>query len=123
MKIASRMKVRKPNEELIRELRMRTRNTNDLPTAEMKQPWPDKYVDWTAKIDPSVFEAFQRILNGAKDERPLQAFLAKHPYVLALAFPVHSCWLFAKPRLAGGKFIPDFALCDKNSLEYKWRLI
>jgi hypothetical protein len=121
--VGNRESMKKPNEKLIRELRMKTFSTRDLPTARMKEPWPDKYVDWTAEISPAVFEAFERTLNGAEHERPLQVFLAKHPYLLALAFPVHTCWLFPKPRLAGGMFIPDFALCDKNSLGYKWRLI
>lgn len=43
--------------------------------------------------------------------------------MLALAFPVHCCWAFPKPRLGGGKYVPDFLLCDKNSLGYHWTLI
>jgi hypothetical protein len=92
-------------------------------TRDIREPWPDNYVDWTSPIPRAVFRAFEHILNSAQDERPLQAFFTKHPYLLALAFPVHPCWLFPKPRLAGGKFVPDFALCDKTSLGYKWRLI
>lgn len=46
-----------------------------------------------------------------------------HPYLLALAFPVHNCWVFPKPRLGGGKWIPDVLLCDQNSLGYHWTLI
>lgn len=98
-------------------------NTNDLPTKEMKEPWPANFVEWFRPRDPALFERFDRALNDAKDERPLQDFLTEHPYLLALAFPVHCCWLFPKPRLGGGKHIPDFALCDLNSLGYKWTLI
>src|SRR5262249_35810279 len=50
-------------------------------------------------------------------------FYTKHPYMLALVFPVHCCWVFPKPRLGGGKWVPDFLLCDKNSLGYQWTLI
>jgi hypothetical protein len=31
--------------------------------------------------------------------------------------------VFPKPRLGGGKFIPDFLYCDLNSLGYTWTLI
>jgi hypothetical protein len=98
-------------------------NTRDLPTEEMKQPWPREFVEWYEPRDAKLFEQFENTLNEAQDERPLQAFLTEHPYLLALAFPVHCCWLFPKPRLGGGMHIPDFALCDKNSLGYKWTLI
>jgi hypothetical protein len=43
--------------------------------------------------------------------------------MLALAFPIHCCWVFPKPRLGGGQHIPDFLLCDLNSLGYQWTLI
>jgi hypothetical protein len=98
-------------------------NTRDLPTEEMKQPWPEKYVDWTKKRDPALWDQLKKTLDEAKNENPLQAFFTEHPYLLALAFPVHFCWVFPKPRLGGGKWIPDFLLCDRNSLGYKWRLI
>jgi hypothetical protein len=101
------------------------RNTRDLtvPTADMKQLWPDNYINWTQRVDPAVFEELARILSEAKDERPLQEFYTAHPSLLALVFPVHNCWVFPKPRLGGGKWIPDFLLCDRNSLGYHWILI
>jgi len=98
-------------------------NTRDLPTDEMKQPWPAHFVEWYLPRDPVLFQQFDKTLNESTDERPLQEFLSQHPYLLALAFPVHCCWIFPKPRLGGGKHIPDFALCDLNSLGYKWTLI
>src|SRR3970282_1883876 len=99
---------------------LRVFNTRDLPTEEMKQPWPDNFVEWTKDRDPRLFDELAMLLNEAKDERPLQEFYTTHPYLLALAFPVHCCWLFPKPRLGGGKWVPDFLLCDLNSLGYKW---
>jgi hypothetical protein len=68
-------------------------------------------------------EELERVLNEAKDERPLQEFYRQHPYLLALAFRPHCCWVFPKPRLAGGQHIPDFLYCDQNSLGYQWTLI
>jgi hypothetical protein len=100
------------------------KNTKDLPTPEMKEPWPENYVEWWKPRDPELFGQFERIVNEAEDERPLQAFFTEHPYLLALAFRVHRCWVFPKPRLVGGgKYIPDFLLCDRNSLGYHWTLI
>jgi antiviral defense system Shedu protein SduA len=100
-------------------------NTRDLaiPTEEMKKPWPENYVNWTQRAESSLFDELKTTLSEAKDERPLQEFYAGHPNLLALVFPVHNCWVFPKPRLGGGKWIPDFLLCDRNSLGYHWTLI
>jgi hypothetical protein len=89
----------------------------------IREPWPANWVDWAAPRDPKLFEEFDKILNEAKDEQPLQAFFTIHPYLLALAFPAHNSWVFPKPRLGGGKWIPDFLLCDRNSLGYHWTVI
>jgi len=85
--------------------------------------WPDKFVDWTKSVDSETFRQLANKLDNASDERPLQEFFTRHPNILVLAFPVHSCWVFPKPRLGGGKYIPDFLLCDRTSLGYKWTLI
>jgi hypothetical protein len=69
-------------------------NTRDLPTEEMKKPWPDKFVEWYKPRDKALFDEFEKTLNAAADERPLQEFLTAHTYLLALAFPVHSCGFF-----------------------------
>jgi len=102
---------------------MEVRNTRDLPTKEMREPWPDRFVEWNKQRDPAIVDELRQILDQAKDERPLQEFFTGHPYMLALAFPVHCCWVFPKPRLGGGIYIPDFLLCDKDSLGYRWTLI
>jgi hypothetical protein len=100
------------------------RNTRDLlDDPKIKEPWPEQFVDWYTRRDTKVADELATVLNEAKDERPLQEFYTKHPYMLALAFSVHCCWMFPKPRLGGGKWVPDFLLCDKNSLGYQWTLI
>lgn len=96
-------------------------NTRDLPRD--KGPWPDRFVQWYIHRDPTEIEDFRRVIDGARDERPIQDFLEKRPHILALAFPVHCCWIFPRPRLGGGKYIPDFLLCDLCSLGYQWALI
>lgn len=100
------------------------RNTRELLTdPKVREPWPENWVDWTAPRDSQLFEEYEKILNEATNEKPLQAFFTDHPYLLALAFPLHNCWMFPKPRLGGGTLIPDFLLCDLNSLGYHWTLI
>lgn len=103
---------------------LETRKASDLlKDPAIREPWPANWVDWTAPRDPRLFDEYARILNEAKDEQPLQAFFTTHPYLLALAFPVHHSWVFPKPRLGGGKWIPDFLVCDRNSLGYQWTLV
>jgi hypothetical protein len=99
------------------------RNTRDLPTKENKEPWPDNFVEFYRPRDSALLYAYEKVLNKAKNEKPLQAFFSKHPFLLVLAVPLHCCWLFPKPRLGGGKWIPDFLVCDYNSLGFKWTVI
>jgi len=100
------------------------RNVKDiLKDPNIKEPWPDNFVDWNHERDPALISQFEKILNEAEDEKPLQKFLAEHPYLLALAFRPHCCWVFPHPRFGGGQHIPDFAYCDKNSLGYAWTLV
>jgi len=99
-------------------------NTDDLlDDPKIREPWPDFFVEWTKPRDPRIVAELETILNEAKDERPLQEFYSKHPYMLALAFGPHCCWVFPHPRLGGGRYIPDFLYCDLNSLGYQWTLI
>jgi hypothetical protein len=99
-------------------------NTRDLSKdPKIREPWPDAFVEWTKPRDPKKMDEFGAILNEAKDEKPLQKFYAEHPYLLALAFGPHCCWVFPHPRLGGGTYIPDFLYCDLNSLGYQWTLI
>src|ERR1700722_17723115 len=92
-------------------------NTRDLlKDPATKEPWPEFYVDWNKPRDPQLVEELATILGEAQDERPLQEFYTKHPYLLALAFRPHHCWVFPLPRLGGGQHIPDFLYCDRNSL-------
>jgi len=103
---------------------LKTFNTRDLLNdPKIKEPWPEQFVDWYVQRDPKLTDELATVLNEAKDERPLQEFYTKHPSMLALVFPVHCCWVFPKPRLGGGKWVPDFLLCDKNSLGFRWILI
>jgi hypothetical protein len=102
---------------------MKTGNTRDiLNDPKIREPWPEKFVDWNRPEEPKRLEELARLLDEADDERPLQNFYTENPYFLANIFNPHCCWLFPKPRL-GGEYIPDFLYCDLNSLGYKWTII
>jgi hypothetical protein len=103
---------------------MIVRNTRDLlDDPKVREPWPKYFVDWNTPRDPKILDALEKVINEAEDERPLQAFYTEHPYLLAIAFRPHCCWVFPLPRLGGGKHIPDFLYCDRNSLGFSWTLV
>ena len=63
------------------------------------------------------------MLNDARDERPIQAFLGAHAHLLTCLLPAGrgaSC--LDRPRL-GSEFIPDFLLCTENSAGPQWRMV
>jgi hypothetical protein len=71
-------------------------------------------------------EHLAAVLDTAEDERPLQAFFEDFPVVLALGLygGLHErSWVFPRPRLGGGIYIPDFLTCDRDSLGYQWNLV
>jgi Domain of unknown function (DUF4263) len=99
------------------------RNTRDLLNdPKIREPWPEFFVEWNAPRDLTILDELAQVLNAAQNEKPLQEFYAKHPYLLAIAFRPHCCWVFPKARL-GGQHIPDFLYCDKNSLGFEFTLV
>lgn len=68
-------------------------------------------------------DEFQRILDDATDERPLQTFLASSPMLLGpLAPPGGQYWCIDRPRL-GAEFVPDFLLASHTSIGFQWSMI
>lgn len=85
-------------------------------------PWPTKRCPEPRNLG-RLFEQFDTTLNEATDERPLQEFLAAHPYFLAQLLPPGSgAWCFDRPRF-GSEHIPDFLLCTQTSNGYQWVLV
>ncbi|SCB28325.1 protein of unknown function [Bradyrhizobium yuanmingense] len=75
--------------------------------------------------EPSVqtVDDFERVLDDAADERPLQTFLASFPVLLAaLAQPGGKIWCLDRPRL-GSEFVPDFLLATVTSIGFQWTMI
>jgi len=85
--------------------------------------WADQRVLNTRDVPKALVDEFERVLGDAKDERPLQAFLAEHPELLCrLAEPGGQLWCLDRPRL-GSELIPDFLLASDSSIGFRWTLI
>jgi hypothetical protein len=79
----------------------------------------------TAGREPAVqtVDDFERVLGDARDERPLQTFLAEFPVALApLAAPGGTLWCLDRPRL-GSEFVPDFLLASITSVGFRWVML
>jgi hypothetical protein len=84
--------------------------------------WPGNQVPLSEPSIPLLHE-FTDILNDARDERPIQTFLAANPVILrTLVPPSRSFWCFDRPKF-GSQYIPDFLACCHDSTGYNWTLI
>lgn len=84
-----------------------------------RQPWPERYVE---QREPSAINVadYGRTLEAARDEKPMQEYLAAVPAFLRSLVPASSdFWCFDRPSL-GGELIPDFLLCYRNSRGFNW---
>ena len=70
---------------------------------------------------PSDIEQLRTVIDKAKDERPIQAFLESHPQILA-ALVGRSPFVVPRPNF-GGKRIPDFLIADVDSRGINWVLV
>lgn len=91
---------------------------------EFGEPWPERYVQWN-RPGLHLVRQFRSTLEGARDEKPLQRFFKLHPEVLAIGIigGPHRTWVFEKPRLGGGTYIPDFLVCNWSSLGPSWIIV
>jgi len=68
-------------------------------------------------------DLFHETLNDARDEAPLQAFLATYPNFLERVLaPGRGAVLYDRPRL-GSQYIPDFLISVENSHGRDWTCI
>ena len=66
---------------------------------------------------------FQRHLDDAKDERPLQLFLMANRTLLTPLLPLGvGAWVWDRPQL-GSEFVPDFLLCTRNCAGCHWLML
>ena len=84
--------------------------------------WPDRFVRRGGPLLQLPAE-FQRAVDNAADERPLQKWLERHPVALLSLLPgTDSGWVFAQPKF-GAEYVPDLMLCTHDSRGYHWHLI
>jgi hypothetical protein len=93
-----------------------------LITTSNRDPWPDKYIEQRVPSRANI-DNLRRVLEDAKDERPLQAFLAATPVLLKpLAQAVTDVWCFDRPGL-GRELFPDFLLAVRLSTGIQWTYV
>jgi hypothetical protein len=84
--------------------------------------WPKNLVSLKVPT-ASLVEEFVRILNDARDEKPIQHFLVKNSVILRTLFPPsRSFWVFDRLKF-GNQYVPDFLLCTQLSTGFNWSLI
>ncbi len=84
------------------------------------EKWTDCVV--TAGREPAseTLDDFERVLDDAADERPLQRLLAVSPTLLGpLVPPGGTYWCLDRPQL-GAEYIPDFLLASITSIGFRW---
>jgi len=90
--------------------------------AMMFDPWPKQRCTSQGCI-PHLAELFAEMLTDARDESPLQTFLAAHPHLLTCLLPPgRDVWCWDRPRF-GGELIPDLLLSTRNSMGFQWVMV
>jgi hypothetical protein len=67
-------------------------------------------------------ELLRNVIDNARDEKPIQAFLENHSCLLATLVGGRSRFVVPRPNL-GGKRIPDFLIADVDSAGINWTLV
>ena len=71
-------------------------------------------------ISTQVYEDFKRALASARNERPLQAFLERHPEIMGSLMGGHlGRWVVPQKRL-GSEHVTDFVIGDCSSSGLHW---
>jgi hypothetical protein len=75
-------------------------------------------------IEPHDVTGLERVIDSAGDEKPLQAFLARHLQLLAALAGPTSLGTYARSQPSlGGQLFPDFVLAVADSAGLHWTLI
>ncbi len=92
-------------------------------SARVLEKWAKYEVTTGREPAAQTVDDFERVLEDAHDERPLQTVLAQFPVALApLAAPGGMLWCLDRPRL-GSEFIPDFLLASITSVGFRWAMV
>ncbi len=71
---------------------------------------------------PDTIEELRAVIDAAKDEAPIQAFLTKYPELLALLVRGPTSYVRPQVRL-GNQYVADFIIGDVDSNGPRWILI
>src|SRR4051812_6159510 len=83
----------------------------------------DRYAVRWEDITHLALRSFTQILDGAGDERPLQAFLEATPHLLVQHLRGgYGRWVVPRVRL-GSEFVPDFLVAEESSSGLEWYLV
>jgi hypothetical protein len=80
--------------------------------------WADDSLD---AAESTIQEYYER-LDSARDEKPLQIFLTKHPAMLVAEDGSECRWVIPQMSL-GRRFFPDFLVGRLDSLGLNWKLV
>jgi len=76
----------------------------------------------TAAISEEEVYELETVVETAKDEKPIQKFLERHPHLLAALLSGGERFCIPQARL-GGKYVPDFLIAEAGSLGIWWVLV
>jgi len=76
----------------------------------------------TNTLTATEIDMFERVIEVARDERPIQRFLENHQHMLTALLGYRTCYCVPQPRL-GSEYVPDFLIAGVDSLGIRWVLV
>lgn len=82
-----------------------------------------EYFAWWDEITANDVEAYEKVLDAADDERPLQRFIARNPRLLVQHLRGGGGrWVIPQKRL-GSEYVPDFVIGERSSSGFEWQWV
>lgn len=73
-------------------------------------------------LTQDIIRSFSEIIETSSDEKPIQKFIQEHPQIISVILTGHFRCVLPTPQL-GNQYIPDFLICDQDSMGTKWIFI
>jgi hypothetical protein len=86
---------------------------------------PVEFVSVGRSVPRGLLQAVE-VGEVERSEKPIQQFIEKHPVALVSLVIAHRVWVFPRQMLGkslGGGWVPDFLLCDWNSMGPQWTIV
>lgn len=74
------------------------------------------------KVTAGDIDQLEQIIDAAQDERPIQKYLGENPHILTFLLGGKTRYCLSQKRL-GAEYVPDFLICDTDSMGIRWVLI